>query len=210
MGIFVRGSWLLAGAALLALAACGGGAGVAPTASSGFGSASGSARAMTCGIRSYYHFGGSCDSGRLMRQGTTYKLAAYRGIGASFKLPPENKAREFTFTFADATGDGDIGKLHGQKFPLYPNPCGDPSCPGTAFLYVGVGLTGPGPLTPGPSIFAYRKSGGYSGTSCGEAELNGGKWYAFGSSAAPKGDRLSFKSSIAYVTGAVAIAVYCQ
>ncbi|HEX3671729.1 MAG TPA: hypothetical protein VHT92_08530 [Candidatus Cybelea sp.] len=210
--MYVRRSWFFAGAALLALAGCGGSAAVTPSGGAAeSASAFGSAGAMACGIPNYYRFGGSCVSGRLMREGTTYKLAAYRGIGASFTLPPENKARKFTFTFADATGKGDIGKLHGQKFPLYPNPCGDASCPGTAFLYVGLGLTGPGPLlASGPSIFTYRKSGGYPGATCGEAELTGGKWYAFGNPAVPKGDRVTFNSPIAYVTGAITIAVYCE
>jgi hypothetical protein len=196
----------------VAFAGCadGGGVPAAPWSAATTAGANDAAAAKGCGIPKYYRFGGSCTSGRLMRGGTTYRLATYRGIGAIFTLPPERNGRKFTFTFADATGKGDIGKLHGRTFPLYPNPCGDPSCPGSAFLYVGLDLTGPGPLTPGPSIFTYRKSGGYSGATCGEAELYRGKWYAFGNGAMPKGDRLRFNSSIAYDTGAVSIAVYCE
>jgi len=145
-----------------------------------------------------------------MRGGTVFKLPAYRQISASFKLPPYRKAREYAFTFADATGKGDIGKLHGHGFPRYPNPCGGSNCPGTAFLYVGIRVTGPGPLAPAPSIFAYRKDGGFPGTTCGEAELQNGAWDTFGATTAPVGDKLTFDSAIAYVMGTVSIAVYCE
>jgi hypothetical protein len=146
-----------------------------------------------------------------MPNGTKYNLATYRGIRASFKLPPYRGSRKYTFTFADATRKGDIGRLHGHKFPLYPHPCGDSSCPGTAFVYVGLRISGPGPLlTSGANVFTYRNENGYPKTSCGEAELTGGKWYAFSVPAVPKGDKLTFNSAIDYETGAVAIAVYCR
>jgi hypothetical protein len=165
---------------------------------------------VTCGIKNYYHFAGSCVSGQLSPDGTKFKLATYRKIGATFKLPPYLGSKEYTFTFTDATGKGDIGKFHGRNFPLYPYPCGTSSCPGTAFLYVGIKISGPGPLQAEPNIFAYRNQTGFPGTSCGEAELTGGKWRTFGSPAAPKGDRLTFDSAIDYRMGAVAVAVYCQ
>jgi hypothetical protein len=146
-----------------------------------------------------------------MPNGTKYALATYRGISANFKLPPYRGSLSYTFTFADATGKNDIGKFHGQRFPLYPHPGGDSSCPGTAFVYVGLRVTGPGPLlTSGASIFTYRNEKRFPGNSCGGAELTGGEWYAFGVPAVPKGDRLSFDSAINYKTGAVAIAVYCN
>jgi hypothetical protein len=95
--------------------------------------------ASSCRIARYYRFEGSCTSAPLAPRGSTYRLATYRGIRASFKIPP-NGSHGYAFTFADATGQGDIGRFRGKAFPLYPNPCGDSSCPGTAFLYVGARL----------------------------------------------------------------------
>jgi hypothetical protein len=66
-----------------------------------------------------------------MPNGTKYALTVYRGISANFKLPPYRGSLNYTLTFADATGKNDIGNVRGQQFPLYPHPCGDPSCPGT-------------------------------------------------------------------------------
>lgn len=165
-----------------------------------------------CRVPRYYRFGGACTSGALQEGVTTYTLAEYRRIRASFQIPPTGTHRRYTFTFADATGDGDIGTFRGKTFPLYPNPCGDPTCPGTAFLYVGARLNGPSVLmTGGGNVFSYRTRSGYPGTTCGEAELmKDGKWYAFGESASPKGDRLTFDSAIDYRIGAFTIAVYCE
>jgi hypothetical protein len=164
----------------------------------------------SCRIARYYRFEGSCTSAPLAPRGSTYRLATYRGIRASFKIPP-NGSHGYAFTFADATGQGDIGRFRGKAFPLYPNPCGDSSCPGTAFLYVGARLTGPGVLmTSGPNVFSYHTGAGYPGTTCGEAELLRGKWYAFGQSASPKGEKLTFSSAIDYKVGAFTIAVYCE
>jgi hypothetical protein len=168
--------------------------------------------AAKCEIEDYYRFEGSCTSGVLEPGGSTYKLAAYRGISAVFKIPKNNGKGAFTFTYADATGNGDIGKLHGKKFPLYPNPCGSSSCPGTAFVYIGVGVSGSGELKPkGNNKFTFENANGYPGTSCGEALLpTSGKWEPFGPTEAPQGKALTFKYAVDYVPGNYTVAIYCQ
>jgi hypothetical protein len=134
-----------------------------------------------CGIKNYYRFRGSCTSGALPPGGATFKLSEYRGISARFTIPKNNGGGNWTFTYEDATGKGDIGKLNGQPFPKYPNPCGVSNCPGTAFIYVAVNVAGSGQLKPkGNNVFSFVNTQGYPGASCQEAILYKAGWTPIG------------------------------
>jgi hypothetical protein len=165
----------------------------------------------TCQISGYYEFEGACTSAVLSAAGTTFKLKSYRNIRATFRIPKNNGDGNYTFTYADATGEGDIGEWNGQAFPLYPNPCAVSSCPGTAFFYVGVEIAGPSSQlnVHGDNVFTFENKGAYPGTTCGEALLSSGEWYPFGPSSSPVGDKLTFKYADDYVAGVYTVATYC-
>ena len=164
-----------------------------------------------CRVRRFYRFHGSCTSGVLPPGGATYTLAEYRGLRARFTIPKNDGNGAFTFTFADATGRGDIGSFHGKRFPKYPRDCKAPSCPGTAFIYVAVSLAGPdGLITKGRSIFSFVDDGSYTGSTCREAILRDGGWIPFGPFAHPRGRTLTFRFAESYMPSTYATTVFCK
>jgi hypothetical protein len=143
---------LLAAAALIALAACGG-RGVmpaqAPASGLSFAPNAGPSAVDPCatlGKSGLWYFHGSCLSENVKKSATTFKLKGYKGIAQTLKYPAASAGvpARTTFVTGEGTGKLDItGTYQKSKFPLYGSkgvPCINQSgsteaCSNTPFLY---------------------------------------------------------------------------
>jgi hypothetical protein len=133
--------------ALLCLNACGNGRGAHGSATD--------APFSACQLPGNWGFGGSCISGRIDPAGSTFSLAAYRGIAVSMSFGANNSGDGVPFIIGNATGDGDIsGKLNERiDFPVFGTaPCVQAdytatACLGKPLVYILIVNVGNVPVT---------------------------------------------------------------
>jgi hypothetical protein len=141
---------IVATAAAVALAACGG-HGLVPSQSAATGdSQSNFNRApdapVTCStVPNAWEFHGACTAAKLTAKGATVALAKYMDITFKAVIGKNNAKGTVAFLLGDAIDNGDItGKIGGRKFPPYAgknclSEFGKPTtCLGKVFMYVEV------------------------------------------------------------------------
>ena len=215
---------IVAVAASLALAACGG-HGLVPSQSAGGdafapSAAMAPAAASPCQIPKLWYFMGGCKAGFLTSAGGKFALPKYKGITWTTTLGKNSAKGKVPFVMGDATGAGDITSGPG-KFPIYGvKTCLAPSkCPGSALVYFEAVNDSKAAITfnsPSQLVVAAAK---FPGKSCFPAILRKSgasfKWQPFSIlTGSPKGGKLTLNIPVnpAFMLpkGPLYVALVCQ
>ncbi len=221
---------IVATAAAVALAACGG-HGLVPSQNvGGAGYAAPSlltdkaAKTPCQSVPGFWAFGGSCVANELTSKGATIKLAKYQNITFTIAIGANNAKGKVPFIVGDAVGNGDItGTYKGKKFPPYGGKhcvsgTGAPqTCPGKSFVYVEAINGGKATVTLSqtPAITIVDTKGFPGKNLCFPAPLTTKGWstQAEAIGKAPKGTKLvitPFPTQFPLPPGGVVLAMVCQ